>query len=100
MDLSHALPGASLAKLPSSQQQLGALNAELAKNRPVLAGAKAKSDALAAEAAYALRGKLIATAARIQQLERDQAVLADQIAQLQAQDDSLAGWLCAQTGSR
>ena len=31
MDLSHALPGSSLATLPPSQQQLGALNAELAK---------------------------------------------------------------------
>ena len=34
MDLSHALPGASLATMPSSQQQLGALKEELAKNRP------------------------------------------------------------------
>ena len=89
MDLSHALPGSSLATLPSSQAQLGALKAELAKNRPVLAGAKAKSDALALEAA-SLRQKLIATAARIQSLERDQTMLAGQIAQLQAQDDALA----------
>jgi septal ring factor EnvC (AmiA/AmiB activator) len=89
MDLSHALPGASLATMPSSQQQLGALKEELAKSRPVLEGAKAKSQALASEAA-ALRQKLIATAARIQQLERDQTVLAAQITQLQAQDDALA----------
>ncbi len=94
MDLSHALPGASLATLPSSQQQLGALKEELAKSRPVLAGAKAKSEALASEAA-ALRQKLIATAARIQGLERDQSVLADQIAQLQAQDEALASGFAA-----
>ena len=89
MDLSHALPGASLATMPSSQQQLGALKEELAKNRPVLEGAKAKSQALASQAAD-LRQKLIATAARIQGLEREQSSLAEQITQLQAQDDALA----------
>jgi murein hydrolase activator len=88
MDLSHALPGTSLATMPSSRQQLGALKQELAKNRPVLAGAKEKSAALASEAA-ALRGKLIATAARIQGLERDQYALAGQISELEAQDDAL-----------
>ena len=89
MDLAHALPGNALAGLPSSQQQLGALNAQLAKGRPALAGAKAKSQALADEAA-SLRQKLIDTAARIQSLEREQNVLADQIDQLQAQDNALA----------
>jgi len=89
MDLAHALSGNSLAGLPSSQQQLGALNAELAKDRPALAGAKAKSQALATEAA-SLRQKLIDTAARIQALEREQNVLADQIDQLRAQDNALA----------
>jgi septal ring factor EnvC (AmiA/AmiB activator) len=94
MDLSHALPGASLATMPSSQQQLGALKEELAKNRPVLEGAKAKSQALASQAA-ALRQKLIATAARIQGLEREQSSLAEQITQLQAQDDALAAGFAA-----
>jgi murein hydrolase activator len=89
IDLSHALPSESLKGLPSSQQQLGALNAELAKDRPALAGAKAKSQALASEAAT-LRQKLIDTASRIQSLEREQNGLADQITQLQAQDDALA----------
>ena len=97
MDLSHALPGQSLKGLPSSQQQLGTLKAELAKTRPVVADAKAKAAALAAEAA-ALRRKLIDTAARIQALERGQALLAVQIAQLQAQDDALAAGFGA--GSR
>jgi len=94
MDLSHALPGASLATMPSSQQQLGALKEELAKNRPVLEGAKAKSQALASQAT-ALRQKLIATAARIQDLEREQSTLAEQITQLQAQDDALASGFAA-----
>jgi septal ring factor EnvC (AmiA/AmiB activator) len=89
MDLSHALPENSLKGLPSSKEQLGALNAELAKTRPAVATAKAKSDALASEAA-ALKQKLIDTAARIQILEKERAGLESDIAQLQAQDDQLA----------
>jgi murein hydrolase activator len=89
IDLSHAMPSESLKNLPSSQQQLGTLNAELAKDRPAVAGARAKSQALASEAAL-LRRKLIDTAARIQTLEREQSLLADQIDQLQAQDQALA----------
>src|SRR3984957_8422579 len=89
IDLSHAMPSESLKNLPSSQQQLGTLNAELAKDRPAVAGARAKSQALASEAAL-LRQKLIDTAARIQTLEREQSLLADQIDQLQAQDQALA----------
>ena len=69
MDLSHALPGKALAKLPSSPQQLQSLSSELKQGQPQLASAKEKSEALAAEAA-ALRKKLIATAARIESLER------------------------------
>ena len=89
MDLSKAVPSESLKGLPSSQQQLGTLNAELAKDRPAVAGAKAKSEALASEAA-SLRQKLIETAARVQLLEREQSDLAEQIVRLQAQDDALA----------
>ena len=75
--------------MPSSEQQLGTLNAELAKGRGAVAGAKAQSQALASEAA-SLRQKLIDTAARIQSLEREQNSLADEIDRLQAEDDSLA----------
>ena len=89
IDLSRALPQDSLKSLPSSQAQLGALKAELDKNRPVVASAKAKSEALASQAA-ALRQKLIDTAARIQALEREETSLETDIAQLQAQDDALA----------
>jgi septal ring factor EnvC (AmiA/AmiB activator) len=69
IDLSQALPGKALAKLPSSSQQLKSLSSELNQGKPQLASAKEKSDTLAAEAA-ALRQKLIATAARIESLER------------------------------
>ncbi len=89
MDLSHALPENSLKNLPSSQEQLGALKNELAKSRPAVASAKAKSDALASEAAN-LRKKLIDTAARIQTLEREQTSLQSNISELQTQDDALA----------
>jgi septal ring factor EnvC (AmiA/AmiB activator) len=71
MDLSHALPGKALASLPSSSQQLKSLSSELNQAKPQLASAKEKSEGLAAEAA-ALRQKLIATAARIESLERQQ----------------------------
>ncbi len=89
MDLSRALPSQSLANMPSSQEQLGALKAELAKNRPAVASAQVKAKTLASEA-LALRRKLIDTAARIQALEREQLALTEQIAQLQAQDAGLA----------
>jgi septal ring factor EnvC (AmiA/AmiB activator) len=71
LDLSHALPGKALTSLPSSAQQLKSLSTELKQGQPQLARAKQKSDVLAREAA-ALRRKLIATAARIESLERQQ----------------------------
>jgi septal ring factor EnvC (AmiA/AmiB activator) len=89
MDLSKALPAGGLAKMPSSAQQLGTLNAELAKDRPALADAKQQSDALAAQA-KALRNKLIDTAARVEELEREKITLSDQIAALEAQDVALS----------
>jgi len=58
-----------LASLPSSTQQLKSLSSELNQGKPQLASARVKSESLAAEAA-ALRKKLIATAARIESLER------------------------------
>ena len=51
MDLSHALPGKALARLPSSAQQFKSLSSELKQETPQLASAKEKSDQLAAEAA-------------------------------------------------
>jgi septal ring factor EnvC (AmiA/AmiB activator) len=70
MDLSHALPGKALAKLPSSAQQLKSLSSELTQGKPQLASAREKSETLAKEAA-ALKKKLIETAARIESLERE-----------------------------
>jgi len=89
IDLSHALPGKALASLPSSAQQLKSLSSELQQARPQLSSAKQKSDTLAAQAA-ALRQKLIATAARIEILERQKVEADVQIARLAAQDASLS----------
>jgi murein hydrolase activator len=89
MDLSHALPGKALAQLPSSAQQLKSLSSELKQVQPQLASAKEKSDALAAEAA-ALRKKLIATAARIEQLEQQKVDADAQIVRLTAEDSRLS----------
>jgi septal ring factor EnvC (AmiA/AmiB activator) len=89
MDLSHALPGKSLAKLPSSSQQLQSLSSELKQGQPQLASARAKSETLASEAA-ALRKKLVATAARIDSLERQQVDNNDRIARLTAEDARLS----------
>ena len=89
MDLSHALPGKALAKLPSSAQQFQSLSSELKQGQPQLVSAKQKSDSLAAEAA-SLRQKLIATAARIEGLEQQKADADVQIVRLTAQDASLS----------
>jgi septal ring factor EnvC (AmiA/AmiB activator) len=89
MDLSHALPGKALARLPPSAQQLKSLSSELKEKTPELASAKEKSDQLAAEAA-GLRQKLIATAARIEVLERQQADTDARIVELTAEDKRLS----------
>jgi septal ring factor EnvC (AmiA/AmiB activator) len=89
IDLSHALPGKALASLPSSAQQLKSLSSELKQGRPQLVSAKEKSDTLAAQAAV-LRQKLIATAARIENLERQKVEADAQIARLTAEDASLS----------
>ncbi len=89
IDLSHAMPGKALAKLPSSAAQLQSLSSELKQGTPQLAGAKQKSDTLAAEAAD-LRKKLIDTARRIETLER-QAIDSDtQIVRLEAENTRLS----------
>jgi len=89
MDMSQALPGKALAKLPSSAQQLKSLSSELKQGTPQLVSAKQKSEQLAAEAAR-LREKLIATAARIEVLERQQADADARIVQLSAEDGRLS----------
>ena len=89
MDLSHAMPGKSLASLPSSAQQLQSLSSQLKQGQPELVSARQKSDTLAAEAA-ALRQKLIDTAARIESLERQKIEADAGIVRLTAEDARLS----------
>jgi septal ring factor EnvC (AmiA/AmiB activator) len=89
LDLRQALPAKALAKLPSSAQQLKSLTSSLKQGAPRLDAARQKSDALAAEAA-ALKKQLIATAARIESLERQAAADAREIARLSALDARLS----------
>jgi septal ring factor EnvC (AmiA/AmiB activator) len=88
LDLSKALPGKAMEKLPSSTAQLGTLNAEIARDKPALADAKQKSDQLSQEAT-SLRQKLIATAARIENLEQETIRLDDEITRLEKQNAEL-----------
>ena len=88
LDLSKALPGKAMEKLPSSAAQLGTLNAEMARDKPALADAKQKSDQLSQEAT-SLRQKLIATAARIENLEQETITLDGEIGRLEKQDQEL-----------
>jgi len=88
LDLSKALPGKGLGQLPSSAQQLGKLQAEMARDKPALAEAKQKSELLSQEAS-SLRQKLIATAARVESLEQETITLDSEIAQLEQQNDAL-----------
>ena len=89
LDLSRALPGKTLATLPSTAQQLQSLSSELKQGQPQLASAKVKSDALAAEA-LELRRRLIATAARIEGLERARIDADVQIEKLEAENKRLS----------
>ena len=89
IDLSKALPGKAMAKLPSSAQQLKSLSSELKQGQPQLVSAKEKSDSLAAETA-ALRQKLIATAARIENLERQKGETESRILDLTAENNRLS----------
>jgi murein hydrolase activator len=89
IDLSQALPGKVLARLPSSTQQLQSLSGQLQKGAPQLSSARQKSESLAAEAA-GLRKKLVDTAARIEALERQKIDDDEQIARLQMEDDRLS----------
>jgi murein hydrolase activator len=89
IDLSHALPGKALAHLPSSAQQLKNLSSELKTGTPALAGARQKSESLAAQAA-GLRKKLVETANRIETLERQKIDDDEQLAKLEAEDARLS----------
>ncbi len=88
-DLGHALPAQDAAHLPPTADQYKRLKGDLARGKPVVDSAKARSDALKAQAA-ALRKKLVTTAERVQTLERQKIVLDALIARLAKEDAKLS----------
>lgn len=88
LDLSKALPGKAMGRLPSSAQQLNKLQTELAHDKPAVASAKEKSEQLSQEAT-SLRRKLIDTAAKVESLEQETVALDGEIAGLERQNDAL-----------
>jgi len=81
LDLSHAVPLDQSGKLPSTGERYQNLQKEIQTTKPVVEGAKAKSEQLANETAR-LRKRLIDTAARVQQLEAEKSSLDSAIAEL------------------
>ncbi len=88
-DLSHALPANAAGRLPSTADQYRHLKGDLARGKPIVDSAKAHSDALKREA-RTLQQKLIATALRVQGLEREKIGLDAQIVRLAAEDRRLS----------
>jgi len=88
LDLSKAMPGKAMGKLPSSAQQLNKLQTEMAHDKPALADARQKSELLSKEASD-LRQKLIDSAAKVESLEQETVTLDNEIAQLEQQNDLL-----------
>ncbi len=88
-DLGHAMPAQDAAHLPSTADQFKRLKGDLARGKPVVDSAKARSATLKAQAA-ALRRKLVTTAERIQMLERQKIVLDAEIARLAKEDARLS----------
>lgn len=84
-DLSHAVPVGEASKLPSTAQQYKQLQGEIAKTKPEVDTAKQTSETLTAQA-ETLRRRLMATVAKVQDLEREQRRLASEVTRLAAED--------------
>ncbi len=84
-DLSHAVPVGEASKLPSTAQQYKQLQGEIAKTKPQVDTAKQHSETLNAEA-ETLRRRLIATVAKVQDLERERDRLGTEVTRLEAED--------------
>lgn len=88
-DLTGAVPAHEAARLPSTAAQYRALQAEIAKNRPAVEGARRRSTLLNNEAAD-LRRRLIDTAARVQALEEEKGRIETELARLAPQERAMA----------
>jgi murein hydrolase activator len=89
IDLSHAVPLDQSGNLPSTSNRYQNLQNEIHQREPAVESAKQKSQELASEAER-LRSKLIETAARVQQLEREKASLDSAIAELVVEERQMA----------
>lgn len=88
-DLTGAVPADQANKLPTTEQQYRALKQTIEQKKPGVETAKTRSEALKAEAED-LRNRLIATAARVQNLEEEKGRLDIDIAKLSAREKTLA----------
>ena len=88
-DLSHAIPAKVLSKLPSTADQFRTLKREIAKDQPEVVTAKSVSEALARQA-ETLQHRLVTTAARVEELEREKIQLDADIVRLSAENASLS----------
>ncbi|MDE1985432.1 MAG: peptidoglycan DD-metalloendopeptidase family protein [Alphaproteobacteria bacterium] len=89
LDMSHAVPLKDLSDLPSTAEQYRDLSGEIAKDKPAVDVAKQQSDALARQA-ETLQQKLVATATRIETLEREKLRLDSDIVRLTAENKTLS----------
>jgi murein hydrolase activator len=88
-DLSGAVPADKANTLPTTEEQYRTLKQKVEQQKPGVETAKTKSEALKAEAED-LRNRLIATAARVQNLEEEKGRLDSEIAQLSVHEKTLA----------
>jgi septal ring factor EnvC (AmiA/AmiB activator) len=89
VDIRNAVPVTQAGKLPKSAERYRALQKEMQRAKPGVETAKQKSEALSAQAA-ALRQQLVATAARVQDLEHEKTFIDGEIARLSSNEKALA----------
>jgi septal ring factor EnvC (AmiA/AmiB activator) len=88
-DMSRAVPADQANKLPTTEQQYRALKQKVEQQKPGVASAKSKSEALKEEAED-LRQRLIGTANRVQNLEEEKGKLDLEIAALSSREKDMA----------
>jgi murein hydrolase activator len=84
----QAVPATQAGKLPNSEQRYRELKQQVERATPTVTTARQKSEALAAQAA-SVRQQLIATAARVQSLEREKAQIDSEVARLTQQEKAM-----------
>ena len=89
LDLSKALPGKAMGKLPSSAQQLNKLQTRHRRTTSRRSTPPSRKASNCRRKPTSLRQKLIDTAARVESLEQETVTLDGEIAQLEQQNDAL-----------